>query len=137
VLDLLTAALADRLDRAPAVPADARRRVLLTRIHGFTEARLPDPGLNPAVVAAAHHISLRYLHRLFESHEHGVASVIRQRRLERCRVDLLDPTLAGRPAAAIGARWGFASPAHFNRVFREAYGLPPGAYRVAYASASA
>lgn len=29
----------------------------------------------------------------------------------------------------VAAASGFASPCHFNRVFRERYGLPPGAYR--------
>jgi AraC-like DNA-binding protein len=137
VLDLLTATLAERLDRESAIPADTGRRVLLARIHGFIEARLPDPELTPAVVAEAHHISVRYLHRLFENDGYGVAGLIRQRRLERCRADLLDPALSGRPAAAVGARWGFASPAHFSRVFRETYGLPPGEYRLAHSRADA
>jgi AraC-like DNA-binding protein len=134
VLDLLTVALAARLDQASAVSTETRNRVLLARIHGFIEARLADPELTPSVIAAAHHISLRYLHRLFETNDSGVAGMIRQRRLERCRVDLLDPVLAQRPAAAIGRRWGFDSPAHFTRVFRTAYGLPPGEFRRAAAS---
>uniref|UniRef100_UPI0035A156A4 AraC family transcriptional regulator n=1 Tax=Streptomyces lunaelactis TaxID=1535768 RepID=UPI0035A156A4 len=31
--------------------------------------------------------------------------------------------------AAVAHRWGFLSPAHFSRVFRAAYGLPPRAWR--------
>jgi AraC-like DNA-binding protein len=77
-----------------------------------------------------HHISLRYLHRLFQQHwQRGVAAHIRDERLRRCRTDLGDPLLAGRPVADIGARWGFRDPVAFNRVFKHAYGLPPGQYR--------
>lgn len=82
------------------------------------------------MIAAAHHISVRYLHRLFEAEDKTVASWIRGRRLERSRLDLLDPALAGRPVSAIGARWGFTSAIHFSRAFRAVYGLPPGEYRM-------
>lgn len=129
VLDLLIAALAARLDRGDAVPLGTRQRVLLARIHAFIDERLADPELSPGMVAAAHHISVRHLYRLFEAQGATVAGWIRRRRLERCRRDLLDPALAARPVAAIGARWGFTDPAHFTRAFRTAYGLPPGEYR--------
>jgi AraC-like DNA-binding protein len=114
------------------LPPENRRQALLRRIHAFIESHLGDPQLSPAAVAAAHHISLRYLHKLFEPGTHGVAAVIRQRRLERCRDDLLDPAQVDRPVAGIAARWGFSSAAHFSRVFREAYGLPPAEFRRAY-----
>ena len=61
-----------------------------------------------------------------------MAGLIRQWRLERCRRDLLDPAQVDRPVAGIAARWGFSSAAHFSRVFREAYGLPPAAFRRVY-----
>lgn len=58
-----------------------------------------------------------------------MAGWIRERRLERCRRDLLDPALAARPVGAVAARWGLVEPASFSRAFRAAYGLPPAAYR--------
>jgi AraC-like DNA-binding protein len=119
-------------DGRALLPPENRRRDLLRRIHAFIESHLGDPRLSPATVAAAHHISLRYLHKLFEPGAHGVAGVIRQRRLEGCRDDLLDPAQVDLPVARIAARWGFASAAHFSRVFREAYGLPPAEFRRAY-----
>jgi AraC-like DNA-binding protein len=133
VLDLLHVGLAAQLDRTDSVDSGARRRALRTRCRAFIEAHLADEGLTPAAVAAAHHISLRYLHRLFEDTGDGVAGLIRRRRLDRCRRDLLDPSLFGRPVAAIGARWGFGDPAHFNRAFKRAYGLPPAGFRQEYA----
>ncbi|TCO28233.1 helix-turn-helix protein [Kribbella steppae] len=50
------------------------------------------------------------------------------------RRDLLDPALADRPVAAIGVRWGLTNPAHFNRAFKGAYGLPPAEFRAAYSA---
>lgn len=130
VLDLLGVALAARLDRTETVPRDARQRALLLRIHTFIEQRLANPGLTPDVIASAHHISTRYLYKLFESQQSTVAGWIRWRRLERCRRNLLDPALRARPVSAIAARWGFTNPAHFSRVFRNAYGFAPAEFRM-------
>jgi AraC-like DNA-binding protein len=129
VLDLITVALAARLDRTEDVPPDTRQRALLQHIYAFIEARLTDPALSPGSIAAAQFISVRYLHRLFESEQTTVADWIRQRRLERCRRDLADPALRAEPVGAIAARWGLTNPAHFSRLFRAAYGAPPRAYR--------
>jgi AraC-like DNA-binding protein len=129
VVDLLAVALSGPLGREDAAPPEARRRALLTAIYSFMEAHLPDPLLSPGDVAAAHHISLRHLYTVFSDQPETIADWIRRRRLERCRRDLLDSRLMGRPVHAIGARWGLISAGQFSRAFRAAYGLPPGAYR--------
>jgi AraC-like DNA-binding protein len=128
VLDVITAVLAERLDGGLVAP-ESQGRALLLRIHAFIEQHLADPDLSPAVIAAAHHVSVRYLHRLFALDNVTVAGWIRQRRLERCRTDLTDPVLRTLPVSAIAARRGLPDPAHFSRLFRGAYGLPPGDYR--------
>jgi AraC-like DNA-binding protein len=128
-VDLFSVALAARLGRDGAVPPGSARGALLQRIQAYIERHLADPGLSPGTVAAAHHISVRYLHKLFQERETTVAGWIRRRRLERCRLDLIDPRLRSRPVGAIGARWGFVNAAHFNNVFRTAYGMTPGEYR--------
>jgi AraC-like DNA-binding protein len=128
-LDLLTVALAGHLDRHGEVPADVSRRALLARARAFIEGHLADPELTPATVARAHHVSLRALYKLFEGERASVAALIRERRLERCRRDLLDPSLAGVPVSAIAARWGLPSAGHFSRAFRAAYGASPVEYR--------
>jgi AraC-like DNA-binding protein len=129
MIDLLTAALAARLERTQDVPPDSRQRALLLRLHAFIEERLGDPGLSPAGIAAAHYISVRYLYKQFASEQTTPADWIRRRRLDRCRRDLLDPALRHTPVSTIAERWGFTSAAHFSRAFRAAYGLPPGEYR--------
>lgn len=80
-------------------------------------------------MAAATHISVSYLHKLFHAEGISVAAWIRQRRLEACRRDLADPASAARPVAAIGARWGFTSAARSSQVFKAAHGMAPQQYR--------
>jgi AraC-like DNA-binding protein len=134
VLDLMAIALAGRLGRRSAgspSPDDVSSPAMLLRVHAYIETNLGDPELAPATIAAALHISVRYLHKLFEAEQTTVAGWIRQRRLDRCRRDLLDPALRSRPISAIATRWGFANPAHFSRVFRSEFDVPPGEYRLA------
>lgn len=127
MIDLLGAALTGR----GQLPPDSSQEALRARIRAFIEQRLADRALAPGMIAASHHISVRYLYKLFEAETRGrgVAGWIRQRRLERCQRDLLDPALASRPVNAIAARWGFADAASFSRTFRAAYGVSPARYR--------
>jgi AraC-like DNA-binding protein len=129
VVDLLSVALAARLDNPSVVALEARQEVLVRRVHRYVEEHLGDPALSPITIAEAHHISVRYLHKLFQARGATVAEWVRQRRLDRCRRDLLDPALRNRPVNAVGARWGFPTAAGFNRIFKTAYGVPPGEYR--------
>jgi AraC-like DNA-binding protein len=131
LVDLLAVVLAHHLDEAQRVPVDSRERALLTSICAFIEQRLGHPDLTPTSIAAAHHISLRYLHKLFHQHRSGttVAAWVRQRRLERCRRDLADPALRHVSVQQVVAHWGFADGNHFSRAFKAAYGIPPTAYR--------
>ncbi|WP_336210568.1 helix-turn-helix domain-containing protein [Nonomuraea sp. LPB2021202275-12-8] len=129
VMDLVTAAVAERLDHVAALSPESRQQTLLLSVHAFIEQHLGEIDLDPAAVAAAHHISVRYLHRLFESRDTTVSAWIRHRRLERCRQDLADPALRSLPVSAVAARWGLPDSAHFSRLFRRAYGLPPVEFR--------
>ncbi|MEV6812722.1 helix-turn-helix domain-containing protein [Micromonospora sp. NPDC051296] len=129
--DLMAATLAQRLDAAETLPGEVRNSSLRIQIKAFIDRNLGDPDLSPSAVAAAHHISIRALHRLFEAEDSGVAELIRLQRLNRCARDLRDPSLAKRPIYSIAAQWGFPDKAHFSRLFRAAYGVPPQAFRTA------
>ncbi|MEA2179952.1 MAG: hypothetical protein QOG77_3249 [Solirubrobacteraceae bacterium] len=120
VVDLVRSLFAERV---------APRTDLLAEIQGSIERRLHEPDLRPATVAAAHFISTRYLHRLFEPEGVTVSEWIRARRLERCRRDLEDPALAGETVLAIASRWGLTNPGHFSRLFHAAYGMSPSTAR--------
>lgn len=128
-LSLVSMLLARHLDSEDALPAEVRQRALLAEVHNFLDRHLHDPALDPQMVADAHHVSLRTLHRLFGSQEETVAGAIRRRRLEHCRRDLVAPLLRHLPVHRLARRWGFTDPAHFSRAFRAAYGMSPRAYR--------
>lgn len=127
--DLVAATIAQRLDAIDSLPTDVRCHALRMQVTAFIERNLHDPDLNPSSVAAAHHISLRTLQRLFRSEATTVAELIRIKRLDRCARDLTDPLLRDRPIYAIAARWGFPNKAHFSRAFRARYGMSPHDYR--------
>jgi AraC-like DNA-binding protein len=129
MMDLVTTAIAERAGQAESLPVESRERTLLLRIHAFIEQHLGEGDLAPGTIAAAHHVSVRYLHRLFEAQDTTVAAWVRRRRLERCRRDLGDPAFRAIPVSAVAARWGLPDSAHFSRLFRLAYGLPPAEYR--------
>ncbi|MEU3269886.1 AraC family transcriptional regulator [Saccharomonospora sp. NPDC006951] len=106
---------------------EPRRHALGASVRAFILRNLHDPALTPTAIASAHHISVSYLHRLFD--ETGVAGWIRRQRLERARRDLADPALTATAIQEIAAGRGFAHPAAFSRAFRTAYGLSPRDYR--------
>ncbi|MFF5156571.1 helix-turn-helix domain-containing protein [Streptomyces sp. NPDC000348] len=126
VVDLL-GVLADEVLGRSTADTPGGNRALLLRIQAFIDRHLTDPGLTPQAIARAHHISLRYLHKLFESEDATVGRWIQRRRLEECRRDLEGHASA--TIAAVAHRWGFTSAAHFSRVFRAAYGMSPREWR--------
>ena len=115
VAELISVALEAQLGDVRPGPDMALR----DRIVGYIEARLSDWDLTPAKIAAAHHIAVRRLHKLFEDQPLTVAALIRRRRLERCRADL---ARSDQRVAAVATRWGFTDPAHFSRLFKATYG---------------
>ncbi|WP_190232818.1 helix-turn-helix transcriptional regulator [Streptomyces avicenniae] len=130
VLDLLAAALAERLDAHDRLPPETRSHALALRVQSFIRGHLHDPALTPRSVADAHHISLGHLHRILRALGHDTpAASIRSQRLERARQDLADPAQRAVPVQEIGARWGFTDAAVFSRTFRAVHGVPPRDYR--------
>jgi AraC-like DNA-binding protein len=90
-----------------------------------------DSRLDPARVAAAHGLSVRRLHALFEPTGRSVGARIREERLAAIRRDLADPRLAHRPVARIAATHGMANPSAFARLFRSIEGVTPREFRAA------
>ncbi|WP_330288898.1 helix-turn-helix domain-containing protein [Streptomyces sp. NBC_00576] len=131
VLDLLSAWLGQLLDAEAALSPETRQQALTERIRTFVHQNLHDPELTPPVIAAAHNISLSYLHRIFQQQAQGetVAAWIRRRRLENAHRDLANGSLRCTPIHVIAARWGYPRPSDFTRAFRTAYGMSPKEYR--------
>lgn len=109
------------------VPASGSRRAgdPLRPIMDAIDRQLDDPDLTPQRIARLHGISERHLYRLFAEANTTPAAWIRQRRLERCRHDLLSPASCHRGVLEIAARWGFFDASAFCRSFRQAYGISP------------
>jgi AraC-like DNA-binding protein len=105
------------------------RNHLVQRVRDHIDENLGDPTLSPESVARANHISVRYLHRVFEGEGITVGRLIQRRRLEECARELSRHGRAAPTVASIAQRWGFVSPTHFSRVFRGVYGLPPREWR--------
>ncbi|MCZ9350704.1 helix-turn-helix transcriptional regulator [Streptomyces mutabilis] len=131
LVDLVAGLISHELDAEAALPPETRIRNLVLTIRSFILHNLHDPRLTPQTVAAAHHISSRHLHRLFQQEGVTVAALIRHRRLDKARRDLVDPALLDTPGQTIAARCGFTTSAHFSRAFRAAYGISPSEYRKA------
>lgn len=126
-LDLMGTMFSSMLD----IEAEASdpHAVLLQRIYDFIDAHLGEPELSPRMIAEAHYISVRHLHALFSEGDRTVSTWIRERRLERCRADLLNPLYRECKVAVIAARWGFIDAANFSRAFKARYGLSPSELR--------
>ncbi len=99
------------------------------RIVNYIEAHLGDPDLTPMRVAEACKMTPRYLHHLFSNETETVARYILRRRLEECSRALTTPAQRGRTVTSIAFDYGFNSPTHFGRVFRQRFGTTPREYR--------
>lgn len=102
---------------------------LFNRITVAIEKRLHDPDLSSARVARVEGISERYLQKLFEQNGESFTHYLRERRLQRARAALVTSAEIRLPVADVAYSCGFGDAANFNRVFKERFGLPPGAFR--------
>ena len=118
-LELLRAAV------APNVPSSrsAKRAAMCAEVRRYIRIHLQDGALGPESIAAAHAMSVRALHALFEDTAESVCGLIRRERLARCHQDLA--LASGGSVTEIAFRWGFHDAAHFARVFKQHYELTP------------
>lgn len=89
------------------------------------EQNLSDLELAPESIAQAINVSPRTLHRLFTAEQVSVGNWIRHRRLEACRLDLIDPRCAADSISNIGSRWGIPDASHLSRSFKARFGESP------------
>ncbi|MGW1027155.1 helix-turn-helix domain-containing protein [Streptomyces sp. NPDC002577] len=87
-------------------------------VRTYLDGHLGDPGLGPDTVAAAHHMSVRSLHKLFEGEGITVSRLIQRRRLQECARDLAQGGSSERTLSGVARRWSFTHPASFSRLFR-------------------
>ena len=102
---------------------------LALRVQRYVAAHLGSRDLNAETIAAAHHVSVRQLYKVLARSGIRLTETIRRQRLEACRRELRDHRRRHVAIATISARWGFADPSHFSRVFRAEYGMTPHEWR--------
>lgn len=108
---------------------------LLTRIRAYTRLHLADPDLTPAVIAAAHNISVRQLYKVCAEAEFSLEQWVITERLHRVRQELARPDRRHLPIAGIARGWGFRDVTHFSRRFKARYGMTPRQWRRSAAAA--
>jgi acetamidase/formamidase/AraC-like DNA-binding protein len=126
--DLLVTSLShvedDASDDTTSVRLGHLRRVCRT-----VEARLADADFDIGEVARLEGLSTRYVQELFKAASTTFGSFLKERRLERCRIDLVNRALDHVTIAEICYRWGFGDAANFSRAFTARFGISPKAYR--------
>ena len=128
-VDLVGALLTERTEDVSGDDTAGGQEALRVAARTVVEDHLADPQLGPPMVAAHLFLSVRRLHEIFQGEEYTLSAWIRHRRLEQCRLALLDPALAHRPVSRVGAAWSFPDAAHFSRVFKQEFGMSPAQFR--------
>ncbi|MEX3856428.1 helix-turn-helix domain-containing protein [Paraburkholderia sp. BR10923] len=104
-------------------------RMLRARIIEYIEQNLSDPDLSVDRIAHDLNCSKRYLHTVFDNESHTLARYILRLRLTHVCRDLANPALQECSITGLAMKWGFVSPGHFSRTFKEAFYVTPRDYR--------
>ncbi|MEU7041975.1 helix-turn-helix domain-containing protein [Streptomyces varsoviensis] len=127
-IELLRAVVASQLGNSDLARGPMAETLNL-RIMRYLRAHLADRDLSAERIAAAHGISVRHLYAVLAKSNVTLGEWIRSHRLEECRRELADPRARYRTIAAIARGWGFVDATHFSKVFKQAYGMTPRAWR--------
>lgn len=125
VLDLLRLSLNDRQGLRDRT---SMQETMRERVRSYIRRNLHDPELNLDGIAQAMHCTKRYLHKLFSDGQ-TISEFIWSMRLTRCGEELAAPRNADRSITEIAFANGFSNSAHFSRVFKARYGVPPRTFR--------
>ncbi len=129
ILDTVTAAVSGSF-RSSDAGFPSSSSALLHRVKSFIDYNLLQPDLDPKRIASAHHVSVRYLNRLFAREHTSITRWICKRRLQKC-TELLSCTRdINRNIDDIAYLCGFSSLPYFYRRFKQHYGCTPREYKL-------
>lgn len=124
---MLGATLAGLRDKDTPLPPPVASVRARARAVAYIAQHLGDRGLTSADIAAGAGLSRSALYRLFEP-AGGVARFVQQQRVAHLRRALARAD-EHRTIDELAGAAGFTSPSHAGRLFRDAFGVPPGEYR--------
>lgn len=129
VYDLI--ALTIGATREAALTAQGRgvRAARLRAIKADVAANLHDCELSLLAIATRHHVTPRYVHKLFESEGITYSEFVLGRRLNRAHRMLTDPRFADHTISSVAFEVGFGDLSYFNRAFRRCYHATPSEVR--------
>jgi AraC-like DNA-binding protein len=127
-LDLIALSLMKAMGLSNPRISSARTLALL-KVRAAIESRLSDPTLDPASMAEAAGVSVRYANSLLAERSTSITRLIRTRRLERCRMALEDPLQKHRTITEIAYGWGFSDMTHFGKSFKVMFNVSPRDHR--------
>jgi AraC-like DNA-binding protein len=102
------------------------RRALNVAIRQYIADHLDNLALDVDVLRRQFFCSRATLYRMFEG-DGGVAKYIRDSRLRACMHDLARPSTTRKRIGLVATQWGFENPSHFNRLFKQSFGVVPSA----------
>lgn len=108
----------------------ARPDMRLLRAETFIAENFADPGLCADTVARELAMSSRHLNRLFEPHGCTATQWIWQTRLEAAQRMLTSGSGSPAKVGVVALQCGFATQAHFARLFKERWGVTPSEHRL-------
>lgn len=120
---LLVSGLARRDPDAAAVDP-VLAPILRQRVLEFIDANLAEPDLGPDLLMRRFRVSRAHLYRMFAA-DGGVATIVRERRLDAAYRELTRSGTAGRTITAIAHDLGFSGSSQFLRAFRARFEMTP------------
>ncbi|MDH7794953.1 MULTISPECIES: helix-turn-helix domain-containing protein [unclassified Beijerinckia] len=109
---------------APTSHDPALAHILRHRLLNFIDANLSDPELSPALLMQRFQVSRAHLYRMFAT-EGGVATIIREKRLDAAFRELSLPGSRVQSISEIAHTFGFSSSTQFHRAFRARFAVTP------------
>lgn len=95
----------------------------LQRIENFIHLHLANPKTSPKLVSQACHISVRYIHLLFQDLPYTFAEWVKLTRLTVANKLLIKDSYIS--VADIGYQVGFTDQSYFSRIYKQKFGYPP------------
>jgi AraC-like DNA-binding protein len=127
--DLVALALGANGDAKALAAARTVGAVRLAAIKADIVANLDDGNLNATMVATRNRVTVRYLHKLFESEGITYSEFVLGQRLARAYHSLRNPLHSRRAISTIAFDLGFNDLSYFNRAFRRRYNATPSEIR--------